>query len=147
MKLIKRNSYYYLKHSYREEEKVITKEKYIGKTIPKNIEEIEKQFLEICRKESLYLQLSEIIKNKIAPQKPLRDIKETEAHAKLFLEILEKKEKVTNKLILDWHLKLFKETKSYYKALQKGEEGFFNYFIRRYLRIHKKYLTKDLKSN
>ena len=287
MKLVKRNSYYYLKHSYRKEEKVITKEKYIGKTIPKNIEEIEKQFLEICRKESLYLQLSEIktnfqkewekypdsikekikeqltidftyntnaiegstitleetreiIENKIAPQKPLRDIKETEAHAKLFLEILEKKEKVTNKLILDWHLKLFKETKpdiagrfrdylvrvgnyrapdwqnieklmgdfisfynknqkmnhielaarihykferihpfgdgngrigrllinyilwhnkypiliieykkrkSYYKALQKGEEGFFNYFMRRYLRIHKKYLTKDLKSN
>jgi Fic family protein len=30
--------------------------------------------------------------------------------------------------------------KSYYKALQRPEEGFVNYFARRYLTIHKKRL-------
>lgn len=53
----------------------------------------------------------EIIHDKIAPNKPLRDIKETEAHAKVFLEMLKKKEKISNKLFLDWHEKIFGETK------------------------------------
>ena len=34
----------------------------------------------------------------------------------------------------------YKKRKSYYKALQQPEEGFVNYFIRRYLSIHKKRL-------
>ena len=44
MRVLKRKKgnkeYYYLQHSYRKGTKVITKEKYLGKEIPKNIEEI-----------------------------------------------------------------------------------------------------------
>ncbi len=49
MRVIKRikkgNPYFYLQHSIREEKKIITKEKYIGKEIPKNIEEIKREFI------------------------------------------------------------------------------------------------------
>jgi Fic family protein len=34
----------------------------------------------------------------------------------------------------------YAKRKSYYKALQGTEEGFANYFIRRYLSVHKKRL-------
>jgi Fic family protein len=36
----------------------------------------------------------------------------------------------------------YKKRKSYYKALQKGEEGFFKYFIRRYLKVYQRYYKK-----
>ncbi|MCX6707996.1 MAG: hypothetical protein NT001_07760 [Candidatus Woesearchaeota archaeon] len=52
-----------------------------------------------------------IIEHGIAPNKPLRDIKETEAHAAVFLNMLEKKEKLDIHLIMDWHNNLFKDTK------------------------------------
>ena len=54
----------------------------------------------------------EIIHDKIAPNKPLRDIKETEMHNKVFLQMLKKKEKITNNLLLRWHKEIFGETKS-----------------------------------
>lgn len=174
----------------------------------------------------------EIVEHGIAPNKPLRDIKETEAHVKVFLNLLEKKDELTLQTILNWHKELFKDTKqdiagkirnynvrigsykapdwqdvnkliselikfykankkmnpvelaarmhyqfekihpfgdgngrigrliinhtlwnagcpmliieykkrkAYYKALQKDEEGFFNYFTKRYLKAHGKY--------
>ncbi len=178
----------------------------------------------------------EIIHDKISPNKPLRDVKETEAHNRVFLKMLNKKEKVTNKLLLNWHKETFKETKpdiagkfrdylvrvgpylapdwqevkplmnklidfiekeskemnpvelagrahyifesihpfgdgngrvgrllmnfilwhagypmiiieykkrsSYYKAFTKNQEGFLDYFLRRYLAIHKKRIKK-----
>ena len=34
----------------------------------------------------------------------------------------------------------YKKRKSYYKALQRDENKFINYFIRRYLKVHEKYL-------
>ena len=172
----------------------------------------------------------EILHDKIAPNKPLRDVKETEKHYYIFLKMLNKKEKLANNLLLKWHKEVFGETKadiagkyrdylvrigdyrapdwqdvknlmnkliifinkakinpvelsarahykfekihpfgdgngrigrllinyilwhnnypilvieykkrrSYYKALQKNEEGFVRYFIRRYLAVHKK---------
>jgi len=173
-----------------------------------------------------------IIHDKIAPNKPIRDIKETEFHNKTFLQMLNKKEKITNNLLLKWHKEIFGETKpdisgrfrkyivrvgdyiapdwqdvkplmkkltefinkakekinpvelsarahyrfesihpfgdgngrigrllmnhilwyagypiliieykkrnSYYKAFTKGEEGFVDYFLKRYLTVHKK---------
>jgi len=174
----------------------------------------------------------EIIHDKIAPNKPLRDIKETEMHNKVFLEMLKKKEKITNNFLSKWHKEIFWETKpdiagkfreylvrvgpylppdwqnikplmnklitfinnskinpvelsarahyrfesihpygdgngrigrllmnhilwhagypmliieykkrsSYYKAFRKGEEGFVDYFLRRFLAVHKKRL-------
>jgi len=172
----------------------------------------------------------EILHDKIAPNKPLRDVKETEKHYFIFLNMLDKKEKLSNDLLLKWHKEIFGETKadiagkyrdylvrigdyrapdwqdvknlmnklvifinktkinsvelaarahykfekihpfgdgngrigrllinyilwhnnypmlvieykkrrSYYKALQKNEEVFVHYFIRRYLAVHKK---------
>jgi len=53
-----------------------------------------------------------ILEDQIAPNKPLRDIKETEAHAKIFLEILKKEEPISQSLLLRWHKEMFKETKA-----------------------------------
>jgi len=53
----------------------------------------------------------EIIQDKMAPNKPLRDVKETEAHSKVFLEMLKKKEKISNSMLLGWHKDIFGETK------------------------------------
>ncbi len=278
--VIKKNSgkkYFYLKHSYREGNKVLTKEKYLGTEIPKNIMKIKEDFsdyiksyldkkLELIKKsfgvewkripesakkkelEEISIAFTyntnaiegstitleearEIIHDKISPNKPLRDVREAESHSKIFLKMLEKKEQTTNELLLYWHKDLFGETKpdiagrfrdylvrvgaylapdwqevqrlmkelidfihtnkelnpvelsarahykfekihpfgdgngrigrllmnqvlwwagypiliieykkkkSYYKALQKDEEGFVNYFLRRYLAAHKK---------
>jgi len=54
----------------------------------------------------------EILENEIAPAKSLKDIKETEAHAKVFLIMLEKKESISEGLILRWHKEIFGETKA-----------------------------------
>mgnify|MGYP001568359958 FL=1 len=161
MRILKRkkgkNEYFYLQYSFRKGRKVKTKEKYLGKEIPKNIEEIKKQIKKEL-KEELYNKLEkikenfikewktypesvkeklkeeisiaftyntnaiegstitleearEIIHDKISPNKPLRDVKETEAHSKVFLEMLDKKEKISNELTLRWHKEIFKETK------------------------------------
>lgn len=280
MGIIKRmkgkNEYFYLQHSFRKGKKIETKEIYLGKSIPKDIESIKEKLIRETKKE-LYRRLEnikknfkkewkkypvtvknkeieeiaiaftyntnaiegstitleetrEIIEDKISPNKPLRDIKETESHYKIFLDMLNKKQRISNKLILEWHKNMFKETKldiagkyrnylvrvgnylapdwqdvkklmdkfviavnksklnpvefaarmhyqfekihpfgdgngrigrlimnqilwhndypmliieykkrrSYYKALGKDEEGFVNYFLRRYLAVHKK---------
>lgn len=274
--------YFYLQHSFRKGEKVITKEKYLGAKIPSNIEEITSTFkkeiqlsinhkLETIKKhfQAEWVKLPEsakareleeisiaftyntnaiegstitlddareIIHDKISPNKPLRDVREAESHSKVFLDMLKKNERITKELLLKWHLGVFGETKadiagrlrdylvrvgpylapdwqdveelmkeliefinknkkmnsvelagrthykfervhpfgdgngrvgrllmnfilwhngypmliieynkrkSYYKALQKDEEQFVNYFIRRYLIVHKKrYLKK-----
>lgn len=54
----------------------------------------------------------EIIQDKISPNKLLMDVKETEAHSKVFLEMLNKKENLSEELILKWHKNIFGETKS-----------------------------------
>lgn len=54
----------------------------------------------------------EIIEDKISPNKPLRDIRETEQHAKVFLNMLNKKEKINKELLLNWHMQIFGESKS-----------------------------------
>ena len=274
-----KKKYYYLEHSIRKGKKVVKKEKYIGTKLPKNIDDLKKEFikelmselnkkLEIIRKhfqtewrrlpksakdkelEEIAIAFTyntnaiegstitleearEIIHFKVSPNKPLRDVKETELHAKVFLSILNKKEKITNKLLLKWHNDIFSQTKediagryrdylvrvgsyiapdwqdvkklmnqfttfvdknkkmnpvelagrahfkfesihpfgdgngrigrlimnhilwhagypmiiieykkrkSYYKAFSKGEEGFLQYFLKRYLAVHKKRL-------
>jgi len=53
----------------------------------------------------------EIIHDKIAPNKSLSDVKETEAHSKVFLNMLNKKEKISNELFLKWHKEIFEESK------------------------------------
>ncbi|MHA2218425.1 MAG: Fic family protein [Candidatus Hodarchaeales archaeon] len=276
MKIIKRGNYYYLKHSFRKDGKVITLDKYLGKKVPKDIEKIKQALRQESRKE-VYQKLERIQKNfqkewrripksaqqrekeeiaiaftyntnaiegstitleesreiiidKTAPNKPLKDIRETEMHYNVFLSMLSKKEKLSKDLLLEWHQSIFGETKpdiagifrdflvrvgeyiapdwqeveklikqflnftnestinpvelaarahykfekihpfgdgngrigrliinqilwhngypmliieyakrnSYYKALQRDEDGFVNYFLGRYLSVHKK---------
>ena len=66
MRVIKRKKgrqeYYYLQHSYRKDGKVVTAEKYLGREIPKNIEEI-RRGLERESSKELYSKL-EIIRRK-----------------------------------------------------------------------------------
>jgi Fic family protein len=161
MRVVKRKKgneeFYYLQHSYRKDNKVVTREKYLGKKIPDNLEEIEKE-LKIEPERELLEKLEkikesfqrewkkypgsakerelkeiaiaftyntnalegstitleetrEIIEDNIAPNKPLGDVKETEAHSKVFLEMLKEKRKISNELILQWHRFLFQESK------------------------------------
>src|SRR3989344_4354277 len=138
MHIVKRKKgkqeYYYLQISQRKKGKVINKEVYLGKTIPKDIEKI-KESLEQEQIKELSQELEqiaitftyntnaiegstitleetrEIIEEQIAPNKSLKEIKETEAHAKIFLEMLQKKETITNTLILYWHKEIFGQTK------------------------------------
>lgn len=282
MRILKRKkgnvNYFYLQHSFRENGKVITKEIYLGKGIPKNIDGIKEKFL-LGTKKLLYKNLGKIKNNfqrewkrypkparekekqeiaiaftyntnaiegstitleetrailqeKMAPNKPLKYIRETESHAKVFLNMLDAKGKISNELLIRWHKEIFDSTKpdiagrfrnylvrigayiapdwqdvlklmkqliefinnaklnpvelaarahyrfekihpfgdgngrigrlimnhilwhnrypmliieyekrkSYYKALGKDEERFANYFIRKYIAVHKKYI-------
>lgn len=53
----------------------------------------------------------EIIHDKISPNKSLRDVRETEAHSRVFLQMLKKNEKITKELLLQWHKDIFGSTK------------------------------------
>ncbi len=161
MRIIKRKKgktkYFYLQHSFRDEARVMTREKYLGKDIPKNIESIKAEFY-LDAKKLLYKRLEKIkegfqkewkripntvkekeaqeiaiaftyntnaiegstitldeargiIEDKIAPNKPLKDIRETESHATVFLGMLNTKEKISNEVLLRWHKQIFGETK------------------------------------
>jgi len=44
-KTVGKETYYYLEYSFREGGKVEKKEKYLGKTLPENIEELKSQFI------------------------------------------------------------------------------------------------------
>jgi Fic family protein len=54
----------------------------------------------------------ELLEHGIAPNRPLRDIKETMAHEKVFLGMLRKEEKFSISLLLKWHKDVFGETKT-----------------------------------
>ncbi len=174
MGIIKRKKgkgeFYYLQYSFRKNNKVITKEKYLGKAIPskEELEKLEKELMKEStdelhsklntikhhfQKEWKHLPESakekelkeiaiaftyntnaiegstitleetrEILEEHIAPNRPLRDIKETEAHAKVFLEMLSKKEKITEELLLKWHHEIFFNSKP-------DIEGRYRYYL------------------
>jgi len=154
-----RQVYYYLEHTIRKDKRVEKKEKYVGKTLPKNIEEMKKKFLSEIYREKWYSLLDEIKKNfskelkrmpkaarekeietfsirftydtqriegskltlretaelierNISPKaKPLQDVKEAEAHYKIFHEMLDYKKDLSLQIILYWHKRLFESTK------------------------------------
>lgn len=56
-------------------------------------------------------EVREIVQEDLAPNKPLRDIKETERHYRVFIEMLNHHEKISNYLLLKWHKQIFGETK------------------------------------
>src|SRR3989338_7716975 len=53
----------------------------------------------------------DIIKRKIAPNKPLRDVQETINHSKVFFKVLNTKKEMSIKDILQWHKEIFLDTK------------------------------------
>ncbi|MBS3114618.1 Fic family protein [Candidatus Woesearchaeota archaeon] len=53
----------------------------------------------------------DIIKNKIAPNKPLRDVQETINHSKVFFKVLNEEKELSSSLILLWHKEVFADTK------------------------------------
>ncbi|MCL5100881.1 MAG: Fic family protein [Candidatus Marsarchaeota archaeon] len=53
-----------------------------------------------------------LLEGRTPPNKPIKDVKEAEEHKKIFYEMLKTKKDVSLNLILEWHYKLFKETKS-----------------------------------
>jgi Fic family protein len=161
MHIIKRKKgktrYFYLQHSFRKDGKVITKELYLGKKVPDNIEEIKAKLM-LEAKEALSEKLEKIksrfqkewqrypesakekelqeiaiaftyntnaiegstitleearliLEDNVAPNKPLKDIRETETHAAVFLDMLKTEETVSEELLLKWHAEIFKETK------------------------------------
>jgi Fic family protein len=159
-KVLGKQVYYYLEHTIRKGEKVKKKEKYIGKTLPKNIEEIKRRFLSEIYRERWYSLLdkikenfskelrqmpevareketkifsirftydtqkiegskltlretSELLERGISPKaKPLHDVKEAEAHYKIFHEMLNYEKDLSLQIVLYWHKKLFEATKS-----------------------------------
>ncbi len=152
-------AYYYLEHSIRHGGKIDKKEKYLGTSIPQNIEELKKEFLSeiftekwlrlldrikknysseqaslpasVREKETnafmvkftydtnriegsklTYRETSDLLDRGITPsKKPLRDIKETESHKKIFYAMMDYKKDMSMQMILSWHMELFKETK------------------------------------
>ncbi len=62
-KQIRNQTYYYLEHSFRKQGKVQKKEVYLGKEIPKNIEEIKKKFIFDIYKEKWFEIFEKIKKN------------------------------------------------------------------------------------
>jgi Fic family protein len=159
-KKVGKSTYYYLQHSIRKGSKVQNKEIYLGRKIPKNIEEIKWKLLKTIYEKERYpllervkqgyskeiklmsrssrekqmeifatrftyntqkiegskLTLKEtanLLEKGITPKdKPLEDVKEAETHKRLFYdEVLIQKKDLSLNLILEWHRKLFQETK------------------------------------
>lgn len=157
MRIIKRGVYFYLQHSFREEGKVVTRERYLGKKIPENIDELKQESREEWQR-TLYAKLEkirdrfqkewgrcpesaklkekmeiaiaftyntnaiegskitleetrDIVVDNVSPKRPLKDVRETEAHFNVFLAMLDKGEKISRDLLLRWHRNIFLETK------------------------------------
>ena len=62
-------TYYYLEHSIREGNRVIKKEKYLGKEIPKDIDKIKRDFVVEIYKEKWFSDFENIKKKYIQEQK------------------------------------------------------------------------------
>ena len=158
-KIINGNTYYYLEQSFRKNGKIDKKEKYLGPTLPKNIEKIKEEFQKefyqetwfnrfdiikeqfIKERRNIPLSLekkqteqfattftyntnriegstitlretADLLERGISPsQRPIGDIKETEAHKKVFTDMLAYKKEIALPTVLYWHKQLFQDTK------------------------------------
>ena len=156
---VKGITYYYLEHTIRQDGRVTKKSRYLGRTIPKDIERVKKQFAyELNRekwfdifdkiKENYATELAKIPKSArekelkefsvrftydtqriegstlslretaqllekgISPSgKPLEDVKEADAHQRVFFEMLRYQKDLSLRAVLYWHKKLFEGTK------------------------------------
>ena len=55
---------------------------------------------------------AELVKHRIAPNKPVADVEETQLHVKVFLNMLKHKEVLSIPLVLRWHKEVFGRTKA-----------------------------------
>lgn len=158
-KKVGNEEYYYLEHSFRENGSIAKKEKYLGKTLPKNMDMIKRQFLsEIYaekwfskfdkikskyseekkmmppsaiekEKESFMIKFTydtnriegstltlretaDLLEKGITPaSKPLRDVKEAEAHKRVFYEMIGCKKDLSLQTVLYFHKQLLESTK------------------------------------
>ncbi|MBI4450401.1 Fic family protein [Candidatus Woesearchaeota archaeon] len=154
-----KQTYYYLEHTIRKNARIQKKEKYLGKNLPKNVEQLKKTFLHDVYKERWHVILDKIkqgfskelkktpesvreeelekfaihftydtqriegstlslretadlLERGITPKaKPIRDVKEAEAHKALFGEMLTTKKDISLSMVLEWHRKLLLATK------------------------------------
>ena len=158
MQIVSHKGYYYLSNTFRVKGKVVHRERYLGKEVPVNLEEIKESFLRQCMQEDIIKKLKSIkenfrrewkrypesvkkemlidlsieftyntnaiegstltleetegiIRRKIAPNKPLRDVQETLNHSKVFFSVLNGKIEISLKELLGWHKNIFFETK------------------------------------
>lgn len=153
-----RKGYYYLEHTLRDGNNFVNKRKYLGSILPKNIGEVEEEFMvellterygdqldaikrrfskeqgalpKMARErewENLLVEFTyntnriegstlslretaDLLQHGISPpNKPLKDVKETEAHRRVFLDMLKTKNKATFGKVLEWHHLLFRES-------------------------------------
>jgi Fic family protein len=133
MRIIRRKKekkeYFYLQHSFRANDKVITKERYLGIKIPENVDEIKAQLRKEARK-SLYASLDRIQRNFMKNwQKMPRTIREKEKNeiAIAFtyntnaiegstITLAEAREILIDKVSPNKSLKDIRETESHYKV-------------------------------
>ncbi len=156
---IKGFPYYYLEHTLRRNGRFAQKSKYLGRTIPKDIESIKRQFVfelnnekwfkdfekikrnysaemralpESAREKEIdafsirftyntqriegstltLKETSQLLEKGISPGgKPVGDIKEAEVHRNLFVEMLSQNGDLSLSSVLDWHFKIFRQTK------------------------------------
>jgi len=159
-KTVDGREYFYLQHTLRTPTGVQTREKYLGRKLPPNVEATKRDFLtEIYRerwyplldqvrsnyqkeKRALpssalqkrdrsfsvkftydtnriegsrltYRETSDLLERGLSPrQKPIGDIREAEAHDRVFRGALEYEKDLSFQVVLMWHKTLFKETKS-----------------------------------
>ena len=159
-KQIGRQTYYYLEHTFRHNGKIRKKERYLGKKVPENIDELKTDFFVEIYKEKWYplfdrikelyaterrlmpktakekeiqdfairftydtnriegskltlRDTAELLEKGLTPKaKPLDDVKEAEAHEKVFYDVLTSKKDLALQIVLYWHKKLFESTKS-----------------------------------
>jgi Fic family protein len=60
MEIVKRGVYFYLGHSFRKAGKTVYREKYLGKVVPENIEDIKIGFFRKCLAEEVFVKLDKI---------------------------------------------------------------------------------------
>ena len=124
--------YYYLEHTIRTGNSFSNKRKYLGLQLPKDIELLKETFMyelfleryieyfmikftyNTNRIEGSTLSLKEtadLLQQHITPRnKPLQDVKEAEAHKKVFYEMLNHKKDLTLATVLYWHKLLLQDT-------------------------------------
>ena len=159
-KQIGKQTYYYLEHTIRHKGKIQKRGKYLGKKLPKNIEDMKKELLseiytekwfpsfdrikrnyseerrlmpKTAREKEIQIfsitftydtnriegskltlrETADLLEKSVTPKaKPLDDIKEAEAHKKVFYDLLDYKKDLSLQIILYWHKELFESTKT-----------------------------------